>query len=78
LHKSVLELLGVKAGDQLEFIEYGQGVVLPRSIAHNIRALKGVVPKPAKSISVETMNLAMSAVPCAPTRTEPSVCAAPV
>ena len=60
LPKSVLERLGVKAGDQVEFVEYGQGVVLLRSIAHDIRALKGIVPKPAKPISIETMNLAIT------------------
>ena len=57
---SVLERLGVKAGDQVEFVEYGQEVVLLRSVAHDIRALKGIVPKPAKPISVETMNLAIA------------------
>jgi antitoxin PrlF len=60
LPKSVLKRLGVKAGDQLEFVEYGQGVFLLRSIAHDIRALKGIVPKPAKSICVETMNLVIT------------------
>ena len=60
LPKSVLGQLGVKAGDQLEFVECGQGVVLLRSIAHDIRALKGIVPKPTKPISVETMNLAIT------------------
>lgn len=60
LPKSVLERLGVKAGGQVEFVEYGQGVVLLRSIEHGIRALKGIVPKPAKSISVVTMNQAIT------------------
>ena len=60
LPMSVLERLGVKAGDQVEFVEYGQEVVLLRSVAHDIRALKGIVPKPAKPISVETMNLAIA------------------
>jgi antitoxin PrlF len=59
LPKSVLERLGVKAGDQVEFVEYGEGVVLLRSIAHDIRALKGIVPKPAKSVSIEAMNQAI-------------------
>ena len=60
LPESVLERLGVKAGDQVEFVQYGKGVVLLRSIARDIRALKGIVPKPAKSISVETMTLAIT------------------
>ena len=57
LPKSVLERLGGKAGDQVDFVECDQGVVLLRPIAHDIRALKGIVLKPAKSISVDTMNL---------------------
>ena len=60
LPKNVLERLGIKAGDQVEFVEYDNGIVLLRSIARDIRALKGIVPKPAKSISVETMNLAIT------------------
>jgi antitoxin PrlF len=60
LPKSVLERLDVKAGDQVEFVEYGQGAVLLRSIACDIRALKGIVPKPAKSISIATMNLVIT------------------
>jgi AbrB family looped-hinge helix DNA binding protein len=58
LPESVLERLGVKAGDHVEFFEYDKGVVLLPSITRDIRALKGIVPKPAKAISVETMNLA--------------------
>jgi uncharacterized protein (DUF433 family) len=55
----------------------GKGAVLLRSIASDIRKLKGMVPKPAKSISVETMSLtitkmgpAMMAVRC-PLCTDP-------
>jgi AbrB family looped-hinge helix DNA binding protein len=60
LPKSVLERLDVKASDRVEFVEHGQGAVLLRSIARDIRKLKGMVPKPAQSVSVETMNLAIT------------------
>ena len=59
LPESVLERLGVKTRDQIEFVRCAQGVLL-RRIAADIRTLKGIVPKPKKSISVETMNLAIA------------------
>ena len=45
LSESVLERLGIKAGDQVEFVEYAQSVLLRRA-AVDIRTLKGMVPKP--------------------------------
>jgi integrase len=46
--------LGVKAGDQVKFVQSGQGIVLVRSIRRCIRTLKGIVPKPTKFVSLET------------------------
>jgi AbrB family looped-hinge helix DNA binding protein len=37
LPKRVLERLEVKAGDRVEFVQHGQGAVLLRSIARDIR-----------------------------------------
>jgi bifunctional DNA-binding transcriptional regulator/antitoxin component of YhaV-PrlF toxin-antitoxin module len=56
LPKGALKRLGIKPGDQIEFVEYDHGVLL-RRVLSDIRTLKGMVPKPRKSISVETMNL---------------------
>ena len=55
LPKSVRDRLGVEAGDRLEFIEAEQGfLVVPAT--RDIRALKGVVPKAKKPVTVEDMN----------------------
>ena len=59
LPESVLERLGVKACDQIEFVEYAQGVLL-RRVAADIRTLKGMVPKPTKPVSVEDMKQAIT------------------
>lgn len=59
LPESVLERLGLKAGDQIEFVEHAQGVLL-RRVAGDIRMLKGIVPKPTKPVSVENMKQAVT------------------
>ena len=59
LLESVLERLGVKAGDQVEFVEYAQGILL-RRVAGDIRTLKGMVPKPTKPVSIEEMKWAIT------------------
>jgi antitoxin PrlF len=59
LPKSVRDRLGVEAGDRVEFIESEQGfLILPAT--RDIRALKGIVPKPSSPISIEDMNRAVS------------------
>ena len=59
LPKSVRERLGVEAGDRIEFIESEQGfVVVPAT--RDIKALKGLVPKPRKPVSIEDMNRAIA------------------
>ena len=55
LPKSVRERLGVEAGDRIEFIESDQGfLVVPTT--RDIRSLKGIVPKPKRPVTIETMN----------------------
>jgi len=55
LPKSVRDRLGVGAGDRVEFIESGGGfLVVPAT--RDVRALKGLVPKPRKPVSIEDMN----------------------
>jgi antitoxin PrlF len=59
LPKSVRERLGIEAGDRIEFIESEQGfLIIPAT--RDIRALKGIVPKPSKPVSVEDMNQAIA------------------
>jgi AbrB family looped-hinge helix DNA binding protein len=59
LPKRVRERLGVEAGDRIEFVESEQGfLVVPAT--RDIRALKGIVPKPKKPVSIGDMNRAIA------------------
>jgi AbrB family looped-hinge helix DNA binding protein len=58
LPKSVRDRLGIEAGDRLEFIESEQGfLVVPAT--RDIRALKGIVGRPKKPVTIEDMNSAL-------------------
>jgi antitoxin PrlF len=53
--------LGLAAGDRIEFIfnhESGRYEVIPAT--RSVTALKGIIRKPAKPLSVEDMNAAMA------------------
>ena len=54
--KPVRDGLGVDTGDRVEFVELEQGVYTLVAANRDIRDLKGVIPKPAKPVSVEDMN----------------------
>lgn len=54
--KAVREGLGVDSGDRVEFVELENGVYTVIAATTDIRELKGVVPKPAKPVSIEDMN----------------------
>jgi antitoxin PrlF len=51
--------LGVGTGDRLDFVrlEDGNYAVVPAS--HSIRSLKGVLPRPAKAVTLEEMQAAI-------------------
>lgn len=53
---SVRRRLGVKPGDRVEFVEMENGVFQLVAASRDIKTLKGVVPKPAKAVTVEEMN----------------------
>jgi len=57
--KPVRDGLGVETGDRVEFVELERGVYTVVAATRDIRALKGVIPKPAKRVSVEDMNKAV-------------------
>jgi antitoxin PrlF len=58
LPKAVRDRLGLRAGDRIEFVETDRGfVVVPAT--QDIRAIKGIVPKPRKAVTVEEMNRAI-------------------
>lgn len=57
--KPVREGLGVESGDQVELVELEAGVYTVVAATRDIRDLKGMIPKPAKPVSVEAMNRAV-------------------
>ena len=54
--KPVRDGLGAETGDRVQFIERGKGVYTVVAVTRDIRDLKGIIPKPAKPVSVEHMN----------------------
>jgi antitoxin PrlF len=56
LPKIVRERLGVGAGDKVEFVETAPGTFRVVAATRDVRALKGLIPKPAKPVTVEEMN----------------------
>ncbi len=59
LPKSVRDRLGVEAGDRIEFVETEHGFLVVPS-TRDIRALKGMVPRPKKPVSIEEMSQAIA------------------
>lgn len=57
--KQVREGLGVDSGDRVEFVELERGVYTVVAATRDIRDLKGMIPRPAKPVSVEDMDKAI-------------------
>ena len=57
--KAVRHGLGLEAGDRIEFVELEKGVYAVVAVTRDVRDLKGIVPKPAKRVSVVDMNRAV-------------------
>jgi antitoxin PrlF len=60
LPKTVRDRLGVDAGDKVEFVETEPGVFQLVAATRDVRHLKGVIPKPAKPVTVEQMGRAIA------------------
>ena len=58
--KEVRERLGVDTGDRVEFVEIEGGVFTMVAATRDIRALKGIIPKPAKPVAIDAMNRAIA------------------
>jgi AbrB family looped-hinge helix DNA binding protein len=54
--KPVRDGLGVETGDRVEFVELEKGVYTVVAATRDIRDLKGMIPKPAKPVSVDEMR----------------------
>lgn len=51
----VRQRLGVGSGDRIEFVEIDGGFAIQPAI-DDVRSLKGLLRKPAKSVSIDDMN----------------------
>ena len=54
--QQVREKLGVTTGDRVEFIELDDGGFALVAAIEDVRALKGIVPKPRRPVSIEQMR----------------------
>ena len=52
----VRQKLGVATGDRVEFVELADGQFALMPAVEDVRALKGMVPKPRRPVSVEEMR----------------------
>jgi len=59
--KPVRERLGVHPGDRVEFVEMENGVFQLVAATRELSSLKGIVPKPKKTVSLEEMKEAIEA-----------------
>jgi len=57
--KKVREGLGVATGDRIEFVEIAPGRYEVLAATRDVRALKGIVGKAKRVVSVEEMNEAI-------------------
>ena len=58
--KEVRDRLNVDSGDRVEFVEIEPGVFTLVAATRDVRELKGLIPKPEKTVSVEGMNRAIA------------------
>jgi len=58
--KDVRLRLGIGTGDRVEFIEIQQGVFQIVAATQDVQALKGIVAKPKKPVTIEEMNQAVA------------------
>ena len=57
---AVRSALGLRTGDRIEFVELAQGQFSIIPATKSVKALKGMVGKPAKPVSIEQMNRAIA------------------
>lgn len=54
--QEIRNYLGIHAGDRLEFFIDKEGRVIVAPLTEEVTALKGLLPKPKKKVTVERMN----------------------
>ena len=57
--KPVRDRLGLKAGDRVEFIVDDEGFARMLPVSRSVRELKGMVPPPKRTLSLEDMDEAI-------------------
>jgi AbrB family looped-hinge helix DNA binding protein len=57
---SVRAALGLDTGSRVEFIETGEGQFAIVPVTASVEALKGLLRKPSKPVSIEDMNAAIA------------------
>ncbi len=58
--KDVRIRLGLGTGDRVEFVEIQDGIFQIASATQDVQALKGIVPKPKKPVTIAKMNQAVA------------------
>lgn len=58
--KDVRTRLGIDTGDRVEFVEIQDGVFQIVAATQDVQALKGIVPKPKKPVTIKQMNQAVA------------------
>ena len=56
---SIRTALGLDTGSRLEFFENAQGQCVIVPVTSPVKALKGILGKPAKAVTIEDMNAAI-------------------
>lgn len=55
----VRQYLDLQPGDRVDFLIQDDGEVIVRPAVSDVRALKGILPRPARSVSLEDMDRAI-------------------
>lgn len=58
--KAVRNALHLRAGDRLDFVVHTDGTVRILPVKGSVRALKGILPKPARPVTLEEMDAAIA------------------
>jgi len=57
---AVRNILGLQPGDRIEFVDTGNGQFHILAATKSVTALKGLIRKPIKPVSIEDMNTAIA------------------
>ena len=58
--KSVRDLLQLRSGDRVDFVVEDNGTVVLVPVTRSVTALKGMLPRPGKAVTLEQMDEAVA------------------